>query len=166
MIKRRFLNYRTYDAFKADLDNQEISDESIVFIQDKPCIWAHGKEYVCDGPYTSNINSQSLEFKNGNDKLIFSINVNNGTITFTDVNGESFSERFALETTLGKAINLLEEKINRKQDLLSAGYGINIADNTISSTIDGSIYIIVTELPNKNDANTNKIYILERRVNG
>jgi hypothetical protein len=32
MIKRRFLNYRTYNAFKADLDNQEISDESIVFI--------------------------------------------------------------------------------------------------------------------------------------
>lgn len=166
MIKRRFLNFQTYKAFETARDNAEISKESIVFIQDKPCIWAHGKEYVCDGPYTSSINSQSLEFKNGNDKLIFSININNGTITFTDVNGETISEKFALETTLGKAINLLREEINKKQNILSAGYGINIANDVISSTIDGSIYQIVTDLPSEEDANLNKIYILERRVNG
>ena len=73
MIKRRFLNYRTYNAFKADLDNQEISDESIVFIQDKPCIWAHGKEYVCDGPYSAVVTNNTLTFKNGNDSIIFTI---------------------------------------------------------------------------------------------
>jgi hypothetical protein len=53
MINKRFLNFKTYNGFLAKKD--QIHEDSIVFIQDKPCIWARGKEYVCDGPYSSNI---------------------------------------------------------------------------------------------------------------
>jgi hypothetical protein len=52
-INFRFLNYKHYTSFKAALDDDRISSDSIVFIQDKPCIWARGKEYVCDGPTTT-----------------------------------------------------------------------------------------------------------------
>lgn len=65
MINRKFINFKTYNGFLAK--KNEIPNDAIVFIQDKPCIWAHGKEYVCDGPYTANTEGQSLKFKNGND---------------------------------------------------------------------------------------------------
>lgn len=52
-IKFRFLNYKHYDSFQTALRDGRILDDSIVFIQDKNCIWARGKEYVCDGPYTT-----------------------------------------------------------------------------------------------------------------
>lgn len=43
---RRFLNYKEYDNFQRDLNDGKISEDSIVFIQDKRCIWARGVEYA------------------------------------------------------------------------------------------------------------------------
>lgn len=43
---RRFLNYKEYDNFQRDLNDGKISEDSIVFIQDKHCIWARGEEYA------------------------------------------------------------------------------------------------------------------------
>ena len=267
MIKRRFLNYRTYNAFKADLDNQEISDESIVFIQDKPCIWAHGKEYVCDGPYSAGVTNNTLTFKNGNDSIIFTISQDNGIIELTDSEGNKSSATYILKTQFDSVVNNLQGQINTKanqtsvdqinswqtefstyvtdmfkviplneelkqvaytgsyndledkpnipnvdgelsststnpvqnkavksaldskadssilenyvlnavyqaglntkQNVLTPGRGIAIERNTISSTLDTSVYLIVTELPAIADADPNKIYLLEtQNANG
>lgn len=267
MIKRRFLNYRTYNAFKADLDNQEISDESIVFIQENLRIWAHGKEYVCDGPYSADVANGTLTFKNGNDTIIFTISQNDGTIEFTDSEGNKSSATYILKTQFDSVVNNLQGQINTKanktsvdqindwkttfikyvtdmfevmpldedlkqvaytgsyndltdkpnipdvdaelsststnpvqnkavksaldlkadttalgdyvlntvyqaglntkQDVLTAGQGIAINRNVISSTLDTSVYIIVEELPAIQDADPNKVYLLEvQNANG
>ena len=71
MINKRFLNFKTYNGFLAKKD--EIPEDSIVFIQDKPCIWARGKEYICDGPSIASVENDILTFKNGNDKTIFTL---------------------------------------------------------------------------------------------
>lgn len=50
---------------------------------------------------------------------------------------------------------------NNKQDVLTAGTGIEITDNTVSITLDPSIFIVVSELPkNITSANSNKIYLV------
>lgn len=72
-INFRFLNYKHYNSFKTALDNNRISNDSIVFIQDKQSIWARGKEYVCDGPITAGIAGNTLTFKNGKDTALFTI---------------------------------------------------------------------------------------------
>jgi hypothetical protein len=100
MINRRYLNFKTYNAFLEKLNNDEISQDSIVFIQDRLCIWAHGKEYICDGPYTANTENNSLKFKNGNDTVIFSVDVDTDTITFTDSDGNLTSITLALKSEL------------------------------------------------------------------
>mgnify|MGYP002525669569 CR=1 FL=1 len=197
MINRKFINFKTYNAFKAKLNDNEIPEDSIVFIQDKLCIWAHGKEYICNGPYTADKDGQSLKFKNGNDTVVLTVTLDGNTITFTDSNGQTISSEFALKSELAPIMNeitsvynTLNKKIDdtkssididlatiqngfetdltdvwntieTKQNILTAGYGIDITKNVISSTLDGSIYIIVKELPDVADANPNKIYILE-----
>lgn len=105
MINRRYLNFKTYDAFLRQLNADEIRQDSIVFIQDKACIWAHGKEYICDGPITTSTEGQSLKFKNGDDSVIFSINTNEGTLTFTDQNGNTISNTYALDSELQSIAN-------------------------------------------------------------
>ena len=39
------LHYKTYAAFKKDLDSGLIKDQSIVYIKDKRIIYTHGTEY-------------------------------------------------------------------------------------------------------------------------
>lgn len=171
MINKRFLNFKTYNAFQRALKARpsQISEEAIVFVQDKPCIWARGKEYVCDGPYTAYANGQSFTFSNGSDKTTFSVDVDGGTITFTDSNGYTVTGKFASQSSFDSvsgSVSNLEKAIAKKQDVLHGGYGIDISNNTINCTIDGSIYQIVRELPDKSVASSNKIYILERRQDG
>lgn len=85
MINKRFLNFKTYNGFLAKKD--QIPEDSIVFIQDKPCIWARGKEYVCDGPYSAKATDGLFQFKNGKDEVVFTISQNNGIVTLTDSKG-------------------------------------------------------------------------------
>lgn len=62
---KRFLNYKEYENFKQDLANGKISEDSIVFIQDKHCIWARGEEYGGD---TAKVCSEAeyIELQNNN----------------------------------------------------------------------------------------------------
>lgn len=190
MINRRFLNFKTYDAFVEKFDEID-KDNAIVFIQDKRCIWAHNKEYICDGPYKANIDGQTLEFKNGiDDNVAFSITINNGVITLTDGEGNNIYGGFITQqdlnditqdvsdiqdefNSIGQNIDSIETSIenlgDNKQNKLSAGYGISrsaLENNTIEVTIDGSIYVFVRDLPTDAEANPNKIYIKESVVDG
>ena len=62
-------------------------------------------------------------------------------------------------TVYNTKISSLEGMISEKQDVLTAGNGITINDNTISCTLEANLYETVTELPTEN-INSNKIYIL------
>lgn len=60
---KRFLNYKKYDNFQRDLNNGDIPEDAIVFIQDKGCIWARGKEYFGsnDGQSITNLDNAIRE---------------------------------------------------------------------------------------------------------
>ena len=45
MIENLFLHFKTKDAFTAQLEN--ISEDSIVFIQDSKEVYTHGQYYSC-----------------------------------------------------------------------------------------------------------------------
>jgi hypothetical protein len=92
MINKRFLNFKTYNGFLAKKD--QIHEDSIVFIQDKPCIWARGKEYVCDGPYSAKAADGLFQFKNGKGEVIFTISQNNGILTLTDSKGNTIDTEY------------------------------------------------------------------------
>lgn len=218
MINKRFLNFKTYNGFLAKKD--EIPEDSIVFIQDKPCIWARGKEYICDGPSIASVENDTLTFKNGNDKTIFILQQNGGVLTIKDSEGNKISATYALKSQLSNvafsgsyddltntpdpivvdkflesgsenpiennAVYIaLQNKADNavlagyvqtstynagmlgKQDTLVAGTGIQIykdsitKENVIKSTLDTNVYEFVTEIPDVETADPNKIYILE-----
>ena len=155
-IKFRFLNYKKYSSFKTALEDGRILDDSIVFIQDKRCIWARGKEYVCDGPYTTNTDSDgNITLKRGDGTIIFKIGQKNGILSISDENGN-------INTTTYATKKYVDDNIISKQDKLTAGYGINLNNNTISIGIDTDIYAIVDELPLTN-ISENKIYLVREK---
>lgn len=251
MINRKFINFKTYNGFLAK--KNEIPNDAIVFIQDKLCIWAQGKEYICDGPGTTAIVDNTLTFTNGNDKAVFTVTQDGGTLEFKDSEGNKSSATYILRDEFdskanqadldilnewkvsferqitnivasqvdrseladvafsgqyqdlkgkpdipvvdsvlsststnpvwNKTITLaLEGKANAsdldnyvtdhdltkalssKQDILRAGRGISIDGKVISSTLDTEVYVMVDELGNPEDADPNKIYILEKKV--
>ena len=156
-LNYRFLNYKHYDSFLNDLSSNKVCEDSIVFIQDKPCIWARGKEYVCDGPNTADIQNDTFTFKNGKNQVIFSISQEDGTLTLTDEDGNSISSEYVSKDLYDEFVNTLDakfgnvnstiENINNtvsnlqrnKQDKLIQGENIHIEDNTISAVFDTSI---------------------------
>lgn len=156
-LNYRFLNYKHYSSFLSDLNDNKINGDSIVFIQDKPCIWARGKEYVCDGPNTADIQNDTFTFKNGKDQVIFSVSQKNGILTLIDGEGNSISSEYALKNLYDELIDILDTKFDNvdsaiqdintnisnlstnKQDKLIQGENIRIQNNTIDAIFDTSI---------------------------
>lgn len=120
MINRKFLNFKTYNAFLGKLNNNEISQDSIVFIQDKLCIWAHGKEYQCSGPDSSTIADGTLTFKDFKDNTVFTITQNGGTLELTDSEGHTSSATYILKADFDSQINNI---INDITNIEAAGEG-------------------------------------------
>lgn len=101
MINRRFLNYKLYSSFLRDLNDEQISQDAIVFIQDEshPCIWTHGKEY------TSNIGKTSLSegiltFDDGYGNTVFTIEQTDGKIIITDSSGNKYTTDYSVDDEL------------------------------------------------------------------
>ena len=115
MINRRFLNFKTYNAFIDKLNNHEIdTDNAIVFVQDKSCIWAHGKEYICNGPDSTDIINGTLTFKNSNDdSAVFTITQHGGTLEFRDSSGNTSSATYILKAGFDDTINSITNWITR-----------------------------------------------------
>ena len=75
------------------------------------------------------------------------------TYVDTQINGES--------TARTQADSELQSKINTKQDKIIAGTGIDITDNTISCTLDTTIFTVVDALPMAPlSRNKNKIHLV------
>ena len=69
-INYRFLNYKRYNKFLDDLRDNKVREDAIVFVQDElhPCIWARGKEYVCEGPFSSTLDEiDGFVLRNGSE---------------------------------------------------------------------------------------------------
>ena len=157
-IKFRFLNYKKYSSFQTALRDGRILDDSIVFIQDKNCIWARGKEYVCDGPYTTDTGIDgTVTLKRGDGTVIFKIGQKDGAISIIDEEGNINKAFYATK-------DYVDSNVQSKQDRLQAGTGISIDGTVISSTLDTNVYEFITELGSTYNMNPNKIYILETTV--
>lgn len=65
----------------------------------------------------------------------------------------------------GKQVDALLDKVNTKQDKLTAGKGITITGTTISVNLDLTLYKVVSELPTAN-IEANKIYLKAGNVTG
>ena len=75
------------------------------------------------------------------------------TYVDTQINGEA--------TSRTQADSELQSKINTKQDKIIAGTGINITDNTISCTLDTTIFKVVNSLPaTPPSSDKNKIHLV------
>lgn len=179
MINYRFLNYKLYSSFKRDLDDKQISQDAIVFIQDEshPCIWTHGKEYLCNVSKSSLTEGLTgggtLVFEDGFGNSAFTITFNKGNITVTDSKGYSFTTEYLLKSEYNIDSNLdkystnpiqnkaVTQALSDKQDKLVAGEGVEIVNNRISSTLDVEPFVILSEaeFPPQNPS-SNKIYIV------
>lgn len=98
MINYRFLNYKKYDRFLDAYESGSISNDSIVFIQDKRRIWARGQEYMCDTPAEADIEGSTLTFGDS----LFTITLDGNTITLTDNKGNSVVANYATIEDLDK----------------------------------------------------------------
>ena len=100
MINRRFLNYKHYASFQRDLEQGQLQNDAIVFIQDPEhtCIWTHGKEYLSGGSYRSDLDSGILSFKDTLGNVVFKITQNNGNITIEDSDGDRLTQRYITRT--------------------------------------------------------------------
>ena len=187
MINKRFLNFKKYSTFLSR--KNDIPQDAIVFIQDKPCIWARGKEYVCDGPYSSNIGNNVLNFRNVNNDIVFTITQNNGVLTLRDSDGNELSTEYVSKNQFDNFQRSINSRLDTKVDSiyitdvatqndiinylsdyqrkLIARSGIRInSNNEISCTLDTSVYEVVSELPEGDDINPNKFYIRQEENEG
>lgn len=116
MINRRFFNFKTYNGFLAMKD--QIPEDAIVFIQEKTCIWAHGKEYVCGGSQNAAVAKDTLTFSNGTDTIVFTVSQRNGIITLTDSNGNTSSATYILKNEFDSAMDTFYTTLERVQGML------------------------------------------------
>lgn len=99
-LNYRFLNYLYYDSFKDDLENDRILPDTIVFIQDKRCIWARGKEY------TGNVS--------------ISVDGETDTISIFDADGnEIYSARFVHKEDYERFVEATNQALNDCNDAIS-----------------------------------------------
>lgn len=118
-INYRFLNYRQYDNFKADLDNGRILDDSIVFIQDRRRIWARGKEFNCNTDVQIEGNTINIVTSDG--ELVQTEDF----VTVDDFN--AFLSRYSDQVQESdNVVSLLEQKHDAD---------VNTINNTINRTI-------------------------------
>lgn len=99
MINYRFLNYKHYKTFQDELD--QISDDSIVFIQDECCIWARGQLYRCGGGSgTATLDSHTLNFVDDHGNLEFTIMQDGNDLVLKDGKGNESRASYVLEGDL------------------------------------------------------------------
>lgn len=132
-INYRFLNYKRYNKFLEDLNNNKVREDAIVFIQDNLRIWARGKEYICNGVSDTELNRGILTFKDGQNNVKFTISITDNSISVQDTDGNtrtinvvSSSEMQSFRSSLQNRLAAIEsnssnllDKINSKQDRLT-----------------------------------------------
>ena len=96
----KFINYKEYQNFVRDLNDNKINSDAIVFIQDKLRIWARGKEYICNGPKSAELNQGMLSFSNSTDDVIFQIGTRGNNLVIVDDSGAEYTHGIVSPTDL------------------------------------------------------------------
>lgn len=161
MKQYRFYNYKTYQAFQRDL--KDIPNDAIVFIQDKLRIWTHNKEYVCDGPYTTDVDDNTLTFKNSLDDEVFKISYKNGLLKFENSKGE-----IDVQYASTRQLEEMQSDIEQLKATIASIGNITIPSEPVNITVDNRLNptstnpvqnkVIAEALSNKVDASTLEEY--------
>lgn len=108
-INNILLNYKTYSAFQRDLNDEKISPNSIAFIQDNRRIWAHGKEYACNGLSVVDNGEGSISFVDvfGNTVLALSADPN-GYVNVSGITGDAY-DVFVSRGDFANYVNVVEQ---------------------------------------------------------
>lgn len=137
-INNIFLNYKTYNAFQRDLNAGKISPNSIAFIQDNLRIWAHGKEYACNGLSIQNTGQGSMEFVDALGNTVLTLSADpNGYVNIAGITGDAYD----VFISKGDFANYVEVVEQLKRDFEKYKSVIGQLDNFIlldqvESTID------------------------------
>lgn len=91
-INNIFLNYKTYNAFQRDLNAGKISPNSIAFIQDNLRIWAHNKEYACNGLTIQNTGQGSMSFVDAFGNTVLTLSADpNGYVNISGITDDAYN---------------------------------------------------------------------------
>lgn len=137
-INNIFLNYKTYNAFQRDLNAGKISPNSIAFIQDNLRIWAHGKEYACNGLSIQNTGQGSMKFVDALGNTVLTLSADpNGYVNIAGITGDAYD----VFISKGDFANYVEVVEQLKRDFEKYKSVIGQLDNFIlldqvESTID------------------------------
>lgn len=127
-INNIFLNYKTYSAFQRDLNAGKISPSSIAFIQDNRRIWAHGKEYACNGLSVVDNGEGSISFVDVFGNTVLSLSADpNGYINISGITGDAYT----VFVTRGDFANYVEVVEQLKRDFEKFKHFISQLDKYI-----------------------------------
>lgn len=138
-INKKLIHFKTKAAYDREKEAGNILDTSIVYVKDAKKIYTHGEEYNGDSYTKAEADSLHDNLRKGITAVLNKVN-NNKTETDSD-------------------LTAIYNEFDNYQRTLTAGEGIKIENNTISSTLDTSLIRIVTSLPTTG-IEINKIYVL------
>lgn len=108
-INNILLNYKTYSAFQRDLNDEKISPNSIAFIQDNRRIWAHGKEYACNGLSVVDNGEGSISFVDVMGNTVLSLSADrNGYINVSGITNDAY-EVFVSRGDFANYVDVVEQ---------------------------------------------------------
>jgi hypothetical protein len=134
-IKYRFLYYKTQAAFDSDLENEKITDDSIVFIEDSKKIWTHGTYFSGGGggstPVAEPIDISSTPiryYKTSNKSEVLDIN------RFSNIDRLSSSRTTAIELRNQFLYLLVPNNIRLVRAVTSRFEDLDLTTNIVPDT--------------------------------
>ena len=133
--------------------------------------------------FSNTVNQQIERLKDRDQYLAGEIQKKQDTMTIdssVDINSLNVVENHAIASALENKIDLIQltqilldyitendllVELNKKQNTLHSGYGINIENDTIEVTLDDDVFVIVDDLPTEG-ISTGKIYLKEQQSGG
>lgn len=159
------------------MSNKEPEDKNIIWLKDRRLyIWDGGWKTICNQDITVNPEDITVDLseylKKTEANSIYQVKGNYAlksdipTIPKVPTKvGELINDTGYITIRDIPTDHVTEEQLRTKQDILTAGQGIKIENNIVSSTLDLTLIRLVTELPIEN-IELNKIYMVPSSVGG
>lgn len=149
-INKKLIHFKTKAAYDREKKAGNILDTSIVYVKDAKKIYTHDEEYNCDSYTKEEVNTLLENAAQENSAAHNNLNKGISAVLkkVNDNKGEVDSE-----------LTVLNNRFNNYQPTLTAGEGIKIENNVVSSTLDTSLIRVVTSLP-EIGIEINKIYVV------
>lgn len=146
----KFINYKKYQNFAADLADNKISNDSIVFIQDKLRIWARGKEYVCNGPKGAELTQGMLSFTNSTDDVIFQIGMRGNQLVIVD----DSNNEYTYETVSPSDLTEFKTVVNQTLDKNKITVDTSLSESSTNAVENRAITLGLKGKVSSSDLNT------------